>query len=241
MTPKCGTSLVEIVKNLAQTRPAVQQTVEWRPPAWRSNFPEHIELINQLAGGPSAETAEIKRSSIYESAKHAIGAEQQAPAARKAFITIMIWGRGPDNRGPALTKKMMESKDFDKTLAEIIRVSSSSETHSDAFLSLFARGRSRIRGLGISFGTKLIHAFSDDQSDSPALVYDDLVKRALRALREGGVDGVPDAPSPWRFMRARQYADYCEWSAEHASDWNVKPRDVEFALFQLGRRVKTKE
>ncbi|MFM7744568.1 MAG: hypothetical protein ACKO8T_02750, partial [Actinomycetota bacterium] len=171
-----------------------------------------------------------------------IAAEEQGTTARDAFVTIMIWGRGPDNRGPALTKKMMKTKDFDETLADIIRISSAPEvTHSDAFLSLFVKGRSRIPGLGISFGTKLIHAFSDDQSESPALVYDDLVKRALRALRESGVDGVPDGPSPWRFMRARQYAGYCEWSAERASEWNVKPRDVEFALFQLGRRVKTKE
>jgi hypothetical protein len=92
MTPECGTSLVEILENRAQAQPAVQQRVEWRPPAWRSHFPEHIELINQLAGDPSAEAATIERSSIYEFAKHAIGAEQRAAAVREAFITIMIWG-----------------------------------------------------------------------------------------------------------------------------------------------------
>jgi len=240
MAFQSGTSLVGKLETLVKHQPAVQQTIEWRPSAWRSHFPEHKELINHLAGNPATEKAAIKRSSIYESAKRAIGAQQQGIGAHQAFITIMIWGRGLDNRGPALTKRMTKMKDFDSTLADIIRRSSAPEcTHADAFLSLFERGRPRIRGLGVSFGTKLIHAFSDGQSESPALVYDDLVKRALRALRKSGVDGVPDAPSPWRFMKAREYADYCEWSAEHASKWDVKPRDVEFALFLLGRSVKT--
>lgn len=229
---------VEDLRSLAARTAADNQTIIWRPTAWKKHFAPYTEHLDTLAGGTPSEHASIKRSSIYEMASIALSTGD-AKSAREAFLTIMIWGRGTDNRGPALTQRMMERPHFDQTLLSIMATaSSSSSTPADSFLSLFSARRSRIRGLGIAFGTKLIHAFGEGHSERPPLVYDNLVMTALRALREKQITGVPAAPSPWRFMRASQYQDYCYWVQDQARAAGVPPRDVEYALFRIGRSLK---
>lgn len=232
------TNLFHDFEALAQNCDAARQLISWRPPTWKKALPDFEYLIDDLSGRADSHTAGIQRSAIYEYASKATSSGATTVAAREAFVVTMIWGRGLDNRGPALTSRMMAKDKFDEALLQIVQVSSDPESGPDErFLSLFSHGRSRIPGLGVSFGTKVIHALGDQVGTPPPLVYDYLVRTALVALKRSGASEIPDAPSPWRFMRSRAYSEYCSWAAKSAARLAVEPRDVEYALFLLGQRL----
>jgi hypothetical protein len=170
--------------------------------------------------------ASIKRERVYEKRDEDLSL---------TFLAAMIWGRGPDNRGPKLTLRMMNDAEFDGTIQELAGAAKSSNPQ-DAFRKLFNKGRARLPRLGVSFGTKVIHAFGYKESGVQPLVYDLFVFRALRSLHEGSA--YPHDPQhPWRFMTGESYERYCAWAKEKAQNLGAEPADVECSLFNLGKSL----
>lgn len=184
--------------------------------------------LSQLIPSDVAEDgrASIKREQIYEK-------RDEDPTL--TFLATMIWGRGPDNRGPKLTLRMMNDDRLDGIIEELSGAAKSSSPR-DAFRLLFVKGRARLPRLGVSFGTKVIHAFGYKERNLQPLVYDKLVFEALKFLKERSE--FPYEPqNPWRFMTGESYGRYCEWAADKASGLGAEPADVECALFNLGNRL----
>lgn len=193
-------------------------------------------LIKEVASVSIGDDYRIERSQVYERALFALLRPGDEFLAREAFLAIMIWGRGRDNRGPALTYKMFESKDFDHTLFDPMASASADDCNPVAsFAKLFVAGHTRIDHLRVSFGTKVLHAFGHRDDGLQPLVYDNLVHNALFDMNESEPGtGLPNAPSPRQFIHATDYGDYCEWACDRATEWGVAPRDVEYALFTIG-------
>jgi len=213
-----------------QTRPSRSQKIDWFPSRWTTVFEnsKFADRLSQLIPSNVAEDdrASIKREQIYEK-------RDEDPTL--TFLATMIWGRGPDNRGPKLTLRMMNDDRFDDTIEELASGAKSSSPP-DAFRTLFTKGRARLPRLGVSFGTKVIHAFGYKESGLQPLVYDVLVFKALQFLN--GKGEFPYEPQhPWRFMSSESYGRYCDWAAKKASDLASEPADVECALFNLGKRL----
>jgi len=190
--------------------------------------------LSQLIPSDVAEDgrASIKREQIYE---------KRDEDLTLTFLATMIWGRGPDNRGPKLTLRMMNMNDdqCDDTIAELASEAKSSSPPV-AFRTLFTKGRARLPRLGVSFGTKVIHAFGYKESGLQPLVYDVLVFKALQFLN--GKGEFPYEPQhPWRFMTGESYGRYCDWAAKKASDLGAEPADVECALFNLGKTLSQRK
>jgi len=217
-----------------QTRPSRSQKIDWFPSRWTTVFESSrfADRLSQLIPSDVAEDGRvsIKREQIYEK-------RDEDPTL--TFLATMIWGRGPDNRGPKLTLRMMNDDRFDDTIAELARGAKSSGPP-DAFRTLFTKGRARLPRLGVSFGTKVIHAFGYKESGLQPLVYDVLVFKALQFLN--GKGEVPYEPQhPWRFMTGESYGRYCDWAAKKASDLGAEPADVECALFNLGKTLSQRK
>ena len=213
-----------------QTHPSRSQRIDWFPSRWTPVF-ERSRFADRLSQLIPSELAEDSRASIRREQIY----ERRDKDQTLTFLATMIWGRGPDNRGPKLTFRMMNDAGFDDIIEELSGAAKSSSPR-DAFRLLFDKGRARLPRLGVSFGTKVIHAFGYKESGLQPLVYDKLVFNALKFLNERGE--YPYEPQhPWRLMTGESYGRYCEWAAGKASGLGAEPADVEFALFNLGNRL----
>jgi len=215
-----------------QDRPSRSQKIEWFPSRWTTVF-ENSRFADRLSQLIPSDVAEGGRALISREQTH----EKRNEDLTLTFLATMIWGRGPDNRGPKLTLRMMNDAGFSDTIEDLANAAKSSSPP-DAFRTLFTKGRARLPRLGVSFGTKVIHAFGYRESGPQPLVYDVLVFKALQFLN--GKGEFPYEPQhPWRFMTGESYGRYCEWAAKKASDLGVEPADVECALFNLGKSLAT--
>ena len=230
------TTTLKQVERVAVENDALEQSIQWNPAHWLEWFEGYRGLINEVASVSIGDDYRIARSQVYERALFALLRPGDEFLAREAFLVIMIWGRGRDNRGPSQTYKMFESKDFDHTLFDLMSSASADDCDPAAsFAKLFVSGCARINHLGVSFGTKVLHAFGHRDEGLQPLIYDNLVHNALFDMHESEPGtGLPNAPSPRSMMKAADYGGYCEWASDRATEWGVAPRDVEYALLTIG-------
>jgi hypothetical protein len=228
------------LRNIAVAHAASSQKINFRLEPWRGQFPEYHDFFLKISNPATEQFRKIERSTLYTVGKAACLDLSNSASLREAFLATMVWGRGPDNRGPALTRRMFDTPTFDAVLRDVAEAASGPDPK-EAFRSLFSQRRSRIRHLGISFGTKVLHTFGNRDTGVQPLVYDVLVSNALGDLhRDTNTKGLPRARSPWRFMRSDTYLEYCEWASNLAEQWAVPPRNVEHALFVVGQQLKHK-
>jgi hypothetical protein len=224
-------------KALAEAGGADRQLVRWRPAAWRERLPEFVGLFDQLSEGDDG-GAEISRRTMYDHARRALEvAGSGIGPLRESFVVTMIWGRGLDNRGPGLTKKMITSSGFDAVLAELVLLSTTKrEEPEKAFSALFSNRRTRIPRLAVAFGTKVPHSFGCADNGVQPVVYDRFVYEGLRKLSAAeDARSVPTPTHPWRFMASSSYGAICRWVAEEADRRQLSPKDIGYGLFLLGR------
>jgi len=193
----------------------------------------------------------------YSSANELVTASKIAPATAQAiawrYEKWRSWLPGPTAEGPAWQRilcdlhdactgsdcsitrtdviafgQMIASANFTETLSDIVHAVRTKGAAA-GYDALWTSGRSRIRRLGPSYGTKLLFFAGSGHDVSPQpLVYDALVAKALAELE----------PRRWplspQLLATRQYADYCQWAANIAAACNVDPGEVEFSLFTYG-------
>jgi len=230
------TTTLKQVERVAVENDAREQSIQWNPAHWLEWFEGYRGLINEVASVSIGDDYRIARSQVHERALFALLRPGDEFLAREAFLVIMIWGRGRDTRGPALTYEMFASKDFDHTLFDLMSSASADDCDpATSFGKLFVGGEKRIDHLDVSFGTKVLHAFGNRDEGLQPLVFDDMVHDALFDMNESEPGtGVPNTPSPLSTTASDDYGDYCDWACDRAVEWGVAPRDVEYALFTIG-------
>jgi hypothetical protein len=215
---------------MIESRLSRGQKVDWFPDQWMRVFEKtpFFDSLLQLIPREQCKSSRvsIERKQIYEKRNEDLFV---------TFLATMIWGRGPDNRGPTLTFRMMNAAGFEQTIHDFATHAQSSSPQ-ESFRALFSDGRARLPRLGVSFGTKVLHAFGYKESGVQPLVYDLFVYRALRSLHWDGAYPY-DPEHPWRFMTGESYGRYCAWAEEKAQGLNAEPTDVEYALFKLGKSL----
>lgn len=145
----------------------------------------------------------------------------------------MVWGFGPTGYGASRTAKMLSSYGA-AAASEHIWVTAREQGARAGFSALWHNQRSRVRGLGTAFGTKVLYFAATAATPGPApLVLDQFVHRgAQRLARQGALDA-PPVPDPRRYLTGVTYAKYCAWADEQAPGAGDK---VEYVLFQEGKR-----
>ena len=148
------------------------------------------------------------------------------------FIASMAWGFGDDARGLHRVSEMLRRERVERPPLEVVAdiVTPSRDNGAAAgFSALFLNGRTRVHGLGIAFGTKLIHFAGYNQAPDPQpLILDLNVWRGAQALSP-----IPPVPDPQRHCTSAAYERYCSWASSAVLD--TTPRVIEYTLFQGGR------
>lgn len=147
------------------------------------------------------------------------------------LVASTIWGYGNyGRRGVPALKAMLQTPNVTDVTNDIIRASRID--CASGFSALFDNGKSRIRQLGIAFGTKVVHFAGYEHADPPPLILD---KRVYNAGQVLNLSAIPD---PEAFTTGAQYGAYCEWANDAAKRHQVAPCVVEYVLFQYGGALR---
>ena len=122
----------------------------------------------------------------------------------------MVWGCENRGYGAARNGRMMKSPGFESTLPLIIEAARHASA-GEAYAALFTRvpGPGRVKRLGPSFGTKVLHAAGHSGRPDDLMVYDLNVWRGLSSLPEGRPSW---AAHPTRLTTGGD-TRYCAWCA----------------------------
>lgn len=145
------------------------------------------------------------------------------------LVACCVWGFGRHPRGRARTHAMVRSPDASMIVDDIIRTSRANAVA--GFVSLFENWKPRITGLGVSFGTKLVHFAAGRWVDPVPLIYDRFVALALRDAED------PSFPLPTDRVRSSDYERYLAVAGKAAIRHGLEPEDVEYALFLHGKTL----
>jgi hypothetical protein len=205
--------------------------IDWQPRAWRRWVPVECVATHLV------QAAHIRKQDLYDlAAVVADGGDDTEVAG--LVIAVQAWGSGlggkvGDNRGPSraasalgLAKLSPGDPLVPARLDAIRRAVALSSTDVAAAWRSLKRGPGHLPGWGESFFTKLMHAAGYRRSSQPwPLIFDGNVRSALTAF------GHP----PHGYGLA-DYMAYIELAGQWADQWNVKPAQVEFALFSHAGR-----
>lgn len=221
---------VNLNELVAQTEPAENQLVKWSARTWRNRSVQNnlgwdtvLDELEKLSSPTNGALVMMPRSAVRMIAQRCPG--EFSPI--DLLVACCVWGFGQSRDG-IRTKGMVETPDASRILTEIIEVSRTDGVA--GFGSLFEDWRGRINGLGVSFGTKLVHFAATSTSPSPLpLIYDRYVAIGLRDV----VDR--DFPYANGRVRSADYGRYLYVSHQAAVETGRPPEDVEFALFRHGK------
>lgn len=185
---------------------------------WRDVFIGREALHHDLADHVNT-AGGISRSFIHErSSGDAVG----------LFLLVMAWGYEDAGYGPYRTRQILALPKSDQSIRTIVEVTQSCGTEA-GWDALF--GKCRLKGLNLSFGTKLLHFAGYKREHRPRpLILDDRARWSLYDLKRGTV------PAPGRGTVTREgYLRYCELAEMWASDsaWAQEPNVVEYGLYDL--------
>lgn len=215
-----GVRLPALLLDYDRTDVAAQR-VDWsRSNPWQALFSGHQTVAAALTAEVAAHGG-IRRSFVHAYA-------DQDP--HDLFLAVMAWGFGRNGRAPARLARMQQQVGFNKNVAEIVRHTQTGGA-AVGWTALF--GSNRVKGLAVSFGTKLLY-FAGYTSDCPGprpLILDRFVRAALVDL---GLP-IPATGTIWR----NDYLTYLLAAQRWAQDvaWNESPELVEFALFAEGKKL----
>ena len=138
----------------------------------------------------------------------------------------MAWGHRPKGYGPSRTKAILDHDGAEEEIAAIVEATRTEGAAAgwDALLN-----KHPVRGLNMSFGTKLLYfaGYSAEHRPRP-LILDKRVRSSLQKTAPGTV------PAKGR-VRQADYLRYLKLADEWASDpaWQQTPEVVEYGLFAM--------
>lgn len=185
---------------------------------WRDVFVGHEALYDDLVDHVGT-TGGISRSFIHrQSSGDAVG----------LFLLAMAWGYEDAGYGPYRTRQILALTKSDQSIRTIVDMTRSCGADA-GWDALF--GECRLKGLNLSFGTKLLYfaGYETDHRPRP-LILDDRARWSLYDLKRGTV------PAPGRGTVTKgDYLRYCQLAEVWASDpfWKQEPDVVEYGLYDL--------
>lgn len=146
------------------------------------------------------------------------------------FLLTQAWGHRKQPRFARMNERMLLDAETPGHVAKIVNV-----TQRDGALAGWheLHHGSKIKGLGYSFGTKLLHfAGYTTTSRQRPLILDRNVQKALNAV---GCPIVPLGRNVWQ----AHYEAYIDLATAWASDpvWRQEPVVAEYGLFEYGKRL----
>ncbi|ODQ94441.1 nucleoside triphosphate pyrophosphohydrolase [Mycolicibacterium holsaticum] len=193
------------------------QRVHWIPERWTDAFAGH-EAAHADLSAHSQEAGGIARSFIH-------ARSNGDPVA--LFLMAMVWGYRPKDYGPHRTKAVLAQEGAADNIATIVDATRT-EGAAAGWRALLRTHK--IKGLNMSFGTKLLYFAGYTTSHRPRpLILDERVRSAIQNVSPGIV--------PARgWVREADYIRYLDLAEEWAVDplWQQNPDTVEYALFASG-------
>ena len=216
---EAGVWLVDPVPSVLRgytTKNVDDQRVQWRPERWRNAFVRHETALTALEEH-SRESGGIARSFVHAQA-------DGDPV--DLFLMAMVWGYGTQGLGPGRTAAIMEQPGAADAIRAIVKATRDEGAAAGWHALLNTH---RVKGLGMSFGTKLLYFAGYNTSHRPRpLILDERVRASLQRVAPGTVSG-----EGW--VQQVDYVRYLElaekWSAEPS--WLQGSDVVEFALFDI--------
>jgi hypothetical protein len=203
---------------------------KWQSPKWAKAFASRLEVFEEVsahfekAGG-------IRRQYIHDYA----AVHDDDPVA--LFLLAMAWGFAEVNYGPFRTAAILAQEDAEYKISHIVNEARTNGARA-GWAALLGSGS--IKGLNMSFGTKLLYFAGYQGSGCPSprpLILDDRVRWSLYDLKRGTVPP-PGSTSRVKEMDYLRYLDLAEtWAADPA--WRQESDVVEFGLFDLNGRYRT--
>lgn len=177
---------------------------------WLITFPERKEFIEHLP-------IEISRSDLVK-----ISISPKFDVIEK-FLAVMIWGYGDRGYGPYRVAEMLKQAKSLEILEKLHEFTSSGEpTVAYNYLS-----QHRIKGLGPSYGTKVISFWTPREIGAP--IYDSYIGMWLSEHAKEDFGKTPTQPSTWH---GASYETYRKWVGLHAEIFQCFSDEVELTIFR---------
>jgi hypothetical protein len=205
------------------------QPVNFRPATWRRTFAANpaVLAVVQALDAQQRLNGHIPRDAVLAAA---------ATGPVQAVAASMVWGYGPDNRGPGRAAAALAGP-VAATIGNMAANlnSGNADAVASAFTAMFGRnGKPRLRNCSVAFVTKIMHFMGYNSTVRPRpMIYDARVATALARMPDGPVVGHPDSDKIW----SDAYQRYCQWAEDLAVALNSEPCVVEYALFDVGGRL----
>lgn len=204
--------LVELLKLWQSTGSVPQESFNWSASKanWIFSFPEHASFIENLP-------LNINRADLVS-----ISNSTDCNVIEK-FLAVMIWGYGDRGYGPFRVKGMLGQANSTEVLENLYRLASSGQPI-DAYSLL---SRDRIKGLGPSYGTKVISFWTPRATGAP--IFDSFIGKWLSEFAAVEFRNVPTEPSSWHI---KSYKTYRDWVLHHSEQLSCFSDEVELAIFR---------
>jgi hypothetical protein len=193
-----------------------RQRINWIPDRWTATFGGHQAAHSELLAHSEAQGG-IARSFIHSHA-------ECDPV--DLFLMAMAWGYKPKDYGPHRVRTILDAQGVE---ADIRAIVDATRTQGAAAGWHELLNTHKIKGLDMSFGTKLLYfaGYTTDHRPRP-LVLDERVRASLNTV-------APETVPAKGWVRQADYIRYLELAEKWASSptWLQAPDVVEYALFDL--------
>ena len=138
----------------------------------------------------------------------------------------MIWGYGPDPRGPFRTRRIIDQEEILEAINNAL-YSIRKGNFAEAFTSLVTNGP---KHLGAAFATKYLFFASQETSQFQPLILDSLVSEALKLWGDYEVNS--------QTKKALEYISYLNYMQVCSENLDLSMGELEMILFTEYARVK---
>lgn len=210
------------------------QAIAVDPSRWRSYASHEVELLIRNFGAWDPVTGKVSRSALWDLARRARGAEGQerSKLADALLWSSLAWGQGKTYR--LARKRSFALLGAPAGLA--VRLFDQAQLPASAeelFNSLhWPSSPARVKYWGPNFYTKFFYFAAPRTAPAAHLIVDQQVRQTLAALKDPRVGKIHAAPGGFGW---HSYNASVRLMNLLSQEWGVRPDDVEFAAFGLGR------
>lgn len=191
-----------------------QPPIRWPRQRWLKDFPGNAAALARLPD-------RLDRAAVRTACADASRSPAQAV---EAFLAVMAWGFGDSvGYGRYRTGRILASRSDSAPRLHAVAQAIVTDGPLAGYRALASPGVSRLRGLGPSFGTKLLYFWQPADRRPRALILDAFVANWLEREVDWRLDHVP-----WSVDTYRRYLDQMHAWAEALG---IEPDELEMCIF----------
>ena len=196
-----------------------QNAMDWNLDRWTEEFPEYKDFLEHLYIG---KLGYLDREYLQQ----VVSQENENGNPINGFLAVMIWGYGPDPRGPFRTRRIIDQPQISEALNSTLDALEK-ENISVAFSALVTNGP---KYLGAAFATKYLFFASTENSEFTPLILDSLVSEALQFWGDYRVNS--------QTKNAGEYVGYLNYMQACSEHLDLSMSELEMVLFTEFARLK---